>query len=296
MDPIYVIDRQTGKKIEEKVFGGGALKTLYGSVFAKPLVHFISRIPLVSSLYGFWQNQFFTKRNILPFIETYHVDASEFRIPVNEFRSFNDFFIRKLKPECRPIDSGTNTAIMPADGRYRFFQDISAVDGFVVKGEKFNITTLLGDEKLSQRYARAAMVMARLCPVDYHRFHFPVNSVAGPCRLINGYLYSVNPIAVRQNIHIFTQNKRVITELDSPEFGKVLFIEIGATNVGTINQTYEANFTYQKGDEKGYFSFGASALIVLFEPGRITFDPDLVAQSEFEILCKMGTRMGICGV
>jgi phosphatidylserine decarboxylase len=212
---------------------------------------------------------------------------------VNEFRSFNDFFIRKLKPESRPIDPAKDSAVMPADGRYRFFQNIGEVDGFIVKGEKFNLNKLLGNQELSKRYANGTMVMARLCPIDYHRFHFPVNCVPGPSRLINGFLYSVNPIAVKQNIHIFTQNKRMITELDSPEFGKVLFIEIGATNVGTINQTYEVNFPYQKGDEKGYFSFGASALIILFEPNRIHLDPDLTQQSEFEILCKMGTRIGL---
>lgn len=289
---IYVVNRETGKKFQEKVFGGDALKTLYGSFFGKLAAHFISRVPLVSYLYGFWQNLSLTKKNIVPFIETYHVDTSEFRLSVNEFRSFNDFFIRKLKPECRPIDPDKNTAVMPADGRYRFFQNIGEVDGFIVKGEKFNLAQLLGNKELSQRYTNGTMVMARLCPVDYHRFHFPVNCVAGLSRLINGYLYSVNPIAVKQNIDIFCQNKRMITELDSPEFGKVLFIDIGATNVGTINQTYEANFPYNKGDEKGYFSFGASALILLFEPGKIRLDPDLTKQSEFEILCKMGTRIG----
>jgi phosphatidylserine decarboxylase len=293
MEPIYVIDRESGKKIEEKVFGGSALKALYGTILGKPAAHLISRIPLISYLYGVWQDLFFTKRSIIPFIETYHVNTSEFRLSVNEFRSFNDFFIRKLKPESRPIDPAKDSAVMPADGRYRFFQNIGEVDGFIVKGEKFNLNKLLGNQELSKRYANGTMVMARLCPIDYHRFHFPVNCVPGPSRLINGFLYSVNPIAVKQNIHIFTQNKRMITELDSPEFGKVLFIEIGATNVGTINQTYEVNFPYQKGDEKGYFSFGASALIILFEPNRIHLDPDLTQQSEFEILCKMGTRIGL---
>ncbi len=296
MESIYVIDRESGKKIQEKVFGGGALNFLYGSIFGKPVAHLISRTPVVSYLYGVWQNLFFTKKNIVPFISAYHIDSSEFRLPVNEFRSFNDFFIRKLKPECRPIDPATDTAVIPADGRYRFFQNIAEVDGFIVKGEKFNLSKLLGDKELSKRYVNGSMVISRLCPTDYHRFHFPVNCVPAPSRLINGYLYSVNPIAIKQNIHIFSQNKRMITELDSPEFGKVLFIEIGATNVGTINQTFEANFPYNKGEEKGYFSFGASSLIVLFEPNRIKFDRDLINQSEFEILCKMGSSMGIAHI
>lgn len=293
MEPIVVIDRKTGKKIEEKVFGGSALQTLYGTLYGKPLAHLISRISLVSSAYGFWQNLSITKKNIAPFIKEYGVDTTEFRLPVNEFRSFNDFFIRKLKPEARPIDLDKDTAVIPADGRYRFFQNIAEVDGFVVKGEKFNLSTLLDNEEQSQRYANGTMVMARLCPTDYHRFHFPVDCVPSVPRRINGYLYSVNPIAIKQNIHIFSKNKRMITELDSSKFGKVLFIDVGATNVGTINQTFEPNFPYLKGDEKGYFSFGGSALILLFEPNRILLDPDLTKQSAFELYCKMGTRMGI---
>ena len=293
MDPIYVIDRATGKKFQEQVFGEKALNILYGPLLGRLLAHLISRISIFSYLYGLWQNMSFTKKAIPPFIHAYNIDSSEFRLPVSEFTSFNDFFIRKLKHESRPIDSAADTAIIPADGRYRFFQNMGEVDGFVVKGEKFDLSKLLGDEKLSRHYTNGSMVMARLCPVDYHRFHFPVNCVPGPSKLINGYLYSVNPIAVKKNIHIFSQNKRMITELDSPEFGKVLFIEIGATNVGTINQTFEANFPYKKGEEKGYFSFGGSALILLFEPNRIKFDRDLTNQSDYEILCKMGTRMGL---
>jgi phosphatidylserine decarboxylase len=292
MEPVIVVDRVTGKRFQEKVFGASALEFLYGTWYGKIIAHLISRTALVSVLYGFWQNLFITKKNIEPFIKEYRMDATEFRHPVNEFRSFNDFFIRKLKLTARPIASGKNTAVMPADGRYFFFQSISEVDGFAVKGQKFNLATFLQNEEQSLRYANGTMIIARLCPTDYHRFHFPMDCVPGMPKLINGYLYSVNPLAIKQNIHIFSMNKRVVTELDSPEFGKVLYIEIGATNVGTINQTFEANFPYQKGDEKGYFSFGGSSLIILFEPNKIQLDADLTKQSQYEIFCKMGTSLG----
>ncbi len=292
MEPIIVIDRETGKKIEEKVFGGGLLKAFYGNPFGRPFAHLISRIPLISSLYGAWQKTSLTRKNIAPFIKTYQIDKSEFRQPIEEFRSFNDFFIRKLKHECRPIAQGQNIAVMPADGRYRFFQNIQETDGFIVKGEKFDLSKLIGDPILSEKYASGTMVMARLCPTDYHRFHFPVDCTPSSSHLINGYLYSVNPIALKQNIHIFTKNKRKITHLESEEFGKVIFIEVGATNVGSIHENFEPNFPYKKGEEKGYFSFGASSLVILFEPGKIVLDPDLTQQNEFELLCKMGTRLG----
>lgn len=297
---IVYIDRITKKREIEQVYGAQALQFLYGDRFfsktiGKPLLKLISRAPLFSKLFGFWQNQPWTRKNILPFIKKYGVDSSEFLEPVDSFASFNAFFIRKLKPESRPIASGDQIAIIPADGRYLFYQNIELADGFVVKGQKFNIGTLLGDKTLAANYAHGAMVIARLCPTDYHRFHFPVDCIPSETRLINGCLYSVNPIALKQNVQIFTQNKRCITTLETENFGKVLFIEVGATSVGSMIQTYKPYQNQPKGSEKGYFSFGASSLIVLFEPNKIIFDEDLLEATRqgLEIKCLLGQRLGV---
>lgn len=299
MDPILFIDRQTGKTFEERVYFGEAVRFLYGrsflsKIFGWPITYLISRFPLFSSLFGWWNNLSRTKKKVQPFIDRYSIDISEFKEPVGSFPSFNAFFIRKLSPESRPLAEGNDVAIIPADGRYLFYPNISQSDGFLVKGEKFHLTDLLQDEAQAQKYEQGTMVIARLCPTDYHRYHFPVNSTPGESKLINGYLYSVNPIAIKQDIAILTKNKRVICSLDSEEFGEVLFIEVGATNVGSINQTYTPRKTYRKGDEKGYFSFGASTLILLFEPNRIQLDGDLLEASakKIEIRCLMGQRMG----
>lgn len=299
MEPILYIDRATGEQHVERVYGSAALKFLYGDDFLSktlgvPLLHILSKVPLFSALYGFWQKLTVTKKKIVPFIEAYGIDTSEFLDSVDSFNSFNDFFIRKLKPEARPIFSGKDIAAMPADGRYLFYQNIEEADGFVVKGQKFCLATLLENEKLASEYAHGAMVMARLCPTDYHRYHFPCFCVPGETRFINGWLYSVNPVAIKKDIHIFTQNKRAICELQTDNFGKVLFIEIGATFVGSIHQTHTPLQQYAKGDEKGYFSFGASSLILLFPPGKIVFDEDLLKASaeHCEIKCLMGQSMG----
>lgn len=299
MDPIVYINRETGQKEIEKVYGEKAIKLLYGKdiisrIFGAPLLYVISRIPFFSSLYGLWQKLPCTVRKIKSFIKAFHIDTSEFQDSVSSFRSFNDFFVRKLKPEARPIAGlgNENVATMPADGRYRFFPKINEADGFAVKGQKFDLNALLEDKELAAKYAKGSMVMARLCPSDYHRYHFPCDCVPGPTRVINGWLYSVNPVAIKRNINIFTQNKRTICQLDTKSFGKVLFIEVGATNVGSINQTYEPNQFYPKGAEKGYFAFGASALIMLFEPGKIAFDADLDSSQHIEIKCLMGQSLG----
>lgn len=297
---ITFIDRATRKKCVEKVYGASGLKFLYGDdlisrIIGAPLLHILVRNPIFSSIYGFFQKCRSSKKKIQPFIKNFDIDPSEFLLNPVQYESFNDFFIRKLKPESRPIQQGDNVAVIPADGRYLFYQNIDEVTGFVVKEQKFNLKELLDDYDLSLKYHGGSMIIARLCPVDYHRYHFPVDCIAREAKMINGWLYSVNPIAIKKDIHIFTQNKRSITELDSKKFGKVLFLEIGATSVGSINQTFIPHQFYVKGAEKGYFSFGASSLILLFEPGRLIIDDDLLLATKegFEIKCLMGQRMGL---
>ncbi|HRD55118.1 MAG TPA: phosphatidylserine decarboxylase [Parachlamydiaceae bacterium] len=296
---ITYIDRTLKKKCVEKVYGGSALKLLYGDDFISkilgaPLLHALVKYPIFSKIYGWFQKTSSSQKKIKSFIQNFEVDSSEFLLDVDDFQSFNDFFIRKLKLAARPITAGENVAIIPADGRYLFYQNIRETDGFIVKGEKFNLDTLLDDPALASQYDGGSMVIARLCPTDYHRYHFPVDCTPSKAKIINGWLYSVNPIAIKKNIHIFTQNKRALTELKTEKFGTLLFLEIGATSVGTITDTYIPDQFYPKGAEKGYFSFGASSLILLFEPGKITFDEDLLLATKegFEIRCLMGQKMG----
>jgi phosphatidylserine decarboxylase len=138
------------------------------------------------------------------------------------------------------------------------------------------------------------MILSRLCPVDYHRFHFPCAGQPGPPRFINGWLYSVNPIALATRPSIFWENKRVVTAIESPALGQVQFVEIGATMVGSIRQTYTPGETVAKGDEKGYFAFGGSSVAVLFEKGRIEIDTDLLKNTDngLETYARVGERMG----
>jgi phosphatidylserine decarboxylase len=297
MEPIRYIHRQTGQLEIEAVYGESMIHLLYGNglfsrLLGTPLRYLLSGFPFCSWIYGYLQKLPITKVKMVPFIQKYQIDASEFLEKVEDFNSFNDFFIRKLKKESRPIAAGEKTAIIPADGRYRFYPNIADSEGFLVKGQKFDLAKLLQNDEQAARYSNGTMVIARLCPSDYHRYHFPCDGIPGKTRLINGWLYSVNPLALRKNIHIFTENKRSICELSTEYFGKVLFIEIGATAVGSIHQTYTPFQKYRKGDEKGYFSFGASSLILLFAPGAIELDKDLISTTDIEIKCLMGQSMG----
>lgn len=278
---IFYRDRETGETKEEQVFGAKALKWVYGdSLFASLLCPLISRSPLFSHLYGTIQKMGWTKRKIKKFVTKYGVKEEEFE--THSFASFNDFFIRKLKREARPIDSTLNGACIPADGRYQLFSKI---------GEVEKLKSLIPDP----HFQDWSVMLARLAPVDMHRFAFPCGGVPGKSEQIEGPLYSVNPLATRKNPWIYTQNRRTLTLFETPLFGKVLLLEVGATSVGTIHQTYQPGKSVEKGEEKGYFSFGGSALIHLFPPGSILFSEDLLKNTRdgFETLCKQGQHLGM---
>lgn len=137
--------------------------------------------------------------------------------------------------------------------------------------------------------------MSRLCPVDYHRFHFPAAGVPGAPRLINGPLYSVSPIALRRNVAYLWQNKRMLTQLETPDLGRVLLLEIGATNVGSIVETFEPGKPVTKGAEKGHFRFGGSSMVTIFERGRVKLAEDLIEQTarSRELYAHIGSRMAV---
>ena len=216
----------------------------------------------------------------------------EFAKSAFDYKSFNDFFCRALKPSARPIAPGEKVAVFPADGRHLAFPDVALAGGFYVKGAIFTPPDLLG--AAGEKFAGGAMLISRLCPTDYHRFHFPVGGLVGPTTETPGWLYSVSPLALRRNLRYLLENKRQTTLIETPEFGTVAMVEIGATNVGSILQNGTTGRMVKKGDEKGLFSFGGSCVVTFFQRGRIAFDADIVAQSEgcIETYARMGDRFG----
>lgn len=294
---ITYVNRETGKKEVEKVYGHATLAFLYGytrigRLLGKILLPLTTKLSWFSSLYGWWARHPATRKHAYKFIRKFNVPLEDYEEPQNGYKSFDDFFIRHLKANSRKMPQNPHAAIIPADGRYRFFPNIDAADTFFVKGQRLNLAALLQSQELADTYAQGTLVFGRLCPTDYHRFHFPLAGFAGPPHLINGPLYSVNPLALRKNIAILTENKRVITHLDTPTFGKVLLLEIGATAVGTIHQTFSPQSHIERGQEKGYFSFGGSAILLLFQKDTLTLENDLIGSHPLEILCKMGQPLG----
>jgi phosphatidylserine decarboxylase len=294
-EPIRYFDRYERATKTEKVFGERWLRLAYENPVGRLAVWLFVRRRLFSWYYGRRMNQAGSDMLIFKFVEDYGVDVTEFARSPFDFKTFNEFFHRALKPECRPIAQGSRVAVLPADGRHLAFPDVDRAAGFYVKGSKFTLGELLGDPKLAARFEGGSMLISRLCPSDYHRFHFPVSGIPSEPRLIGGSLYSVNPIALRRNILYLVRNKRFVTLMEAPEFGTVAMVEVGATNVGSIVQSFHPGQAAVKGEEKGMFSFGGSCVITLFMKGRIALDSDIVAQSAscVETYARMGDRLGV---
>lgn len=294
--PITFFNRHTGRLETEAVYGEGFLRFVYENPLGKTALHTLVKRSLFSQWYGWRMDQPSSRAKVRPFVSQYGLDAGQFAAPLDSYATFNDFFYRKLKPEARPIDSDPNSVVFPADGRHLILENIAACDDFFIKGTRFDLPALLGDAGLARKFAAGTMIISRLCPVDYHRFHFPCDGTPDVPVMLNGPLYSVSPIALKQRPSILWENKRCLTRIKTFNLGEVLYLEIGATCVGSIVHTAGTE-TVRKGDEKGYFRFGGSCVITIYEPGKLRLDNDLQehARAFTEVYGWMGERCGEVG-
>jgi len=291
VESIRYYNRHTGAHETEEIYGEGFLRWAYGNPLGKLSLHAFVKRPAFSKWYGWRMSKPGSAERVAPFIGKYGLDPDDFAETPASFRSFNEFFFRKLKPAARPLDPAP--IVFPADGRHLGFPDISAISSFFVKGQRFDLAALLRDAGLAAKYAKGSLVLSRLCPVDYHRFHFPAVGVPSETRLINGPLFSVSPIALAQNLSYLWTNKCTLTQLETADFGTILLLEIGATCVGTISQTFTPGVAVEKGAEKGYFAFGGSSTITIFEPGAVALAEDLLENSakQTELYARVGSTM-----
>lgn len=289
--PIRYFERQSGMLKTEKVAGEKWLVWLYNNPVGEATLWALAKRKAISAVYGDRMDQPSSVKKIEPFIEEFDIDMSVTQ--KQEFISFNDFFTRKLKSHARPVDTAPTAAVSPADGKILAYANVGNSD-FIIKGYRFDVFSFLNHDSLAQKYRNGALVVIRLAPPDYHRFHFPVSGNVSPITRIGGDYYSVNPLALRKMAKIFCLNKREFTVISNPLFGDVAMAEVGATMVGSIVQTYKGNFV-KKGEEKGYFKFGGSTVVLLFEKNKIRIDDDLLTNTlkGFETAVKEGERIGV---
>lgn len=301
---ILVQDRRTGKLIEEKMptYIRLGIRMLHQNIVTYNTAVDFGYVRNIFQSLTIQQGQKYdhpsSVNNIPHFIKYHKIPVHEIADPLTSFKSFNEFFYRRIKlDEYRPVASPDDpyVTISPADCRLNVFESISDATKLWIKGINFNVTSLLKDEGLGKYFEGGSLVIARLAPQDYHRFHSPVDGIVTMNYHIPGTYYTVNPMAVRQKVDVYTENARTVTLIESPQFGKVAFVSIGAMMVGSIVITPEIGAEVKRMSEMGYFAFGGSTIVLLYsKDAQIEFDKDLVSNSrdQLETLIKVGESIG----
>ena len=234
-------------------------------------------------------------KKIPSFIEEADINISEAKKRIEEFTTFNDFFYRELKEGARIVDFNENHLISPADGKILVFENLDREKEFYIKGDKFTLEEFFADRDLAEKYRNGVFMIIRLAPIDYHRFHFPADGEISESKLVDGVYYSVSTHAIKKNFRILCENKREYSILKTEKFGDIAMFEVGATMVGGIKQSYQPNTYVKKGEEKGYFYFGGSTCVLVFEKGKVKIDRDLIENTKKGIETKvyMGEKIGV---
>lgn len=279
----------------EQVAGEKALNWTYSSPLGLNLLEIVIKKKMFSSLYGWYLDRSVSRKKIGPFIQKFNLDMSMAEKRLKDFASFNDFFYRKLKSSARPIDPDSHALISLGDGRLLAYEKIDLDKLVQVKGLTYSLRDLLKNGRVAERYQKGTCLILRLCPTDYHRYHFIDSGICENTEKIRGAYYSVNPIALQKVRKLFCENKREWSTFHSDHFGDVLYVEVGATCVGSIIQTYSPQKRISRGEEKGYFKFGGSTVILFFEPGKVGIDEDILKQTElgYESYVLLGEKIGI---
>ena len=289
---IKFIDRKSGNIITEKPPGEAFLKLLYNNPFGKIAILPLAKRKFLSSWYGKKMDKTSSVKKIRGFVKRLDINMNEAEKSISDFTSFNDFFYRKLKPKARPIENGF---VSPGDGKMLAFENINDIKKFFVKGREFTLKEFLGNDTLAEQHKNSSLIILRLAPNDYHRYHFPLNGIPSEMTKIKGDYFSVSPYALASNFtKVFCENKREYCILSSEEKGEIIIAPIGATMVGTIIETYTPNKTIKKGDEMGYFAFGGSTVVLLVNKNKLTIDADILenTKNRIETFVKMGEKIG----
>ncbi|NMM64125.1 phosphatidylserine decarboxylase [Clostridium sp. P21] len=291
---IKYYNRKSKKYEIEQVAGDTYLNWIYSSPIGMRFLELLIKKKIFSKLYGHFCDKKSSKKKISSFVKDFNIDLSCCEKKINDFECFNDFFTRKLIPASRPINTDINSVVSPGDGKLLAYKNINLNNVFNIKGYSYSLSDLINNNEVASTFEGGSCIILRLCPTDYHRFHFVDDGICSTTTKIKGDYYSVNPIALKKIPDLFFRNKREWCIFHSKHFGELLHVEVGATCVGSILQTYTPDKNIKKGSEKGFFKFGGSTTILFFKRNSIVIDQDLIEQTNngYETQILMGEKIG----
>ncbi len=252
-------------------------------VLTRPVISKVTGKVLDSRISAFAARKAIKKRKI----ETKHLEKQK-------FRSYNDFFTRKLKEGGRTVDMTPESLVSPCDSKLSAYT-INADSTFVIKGTPYTVDALLNGDSIASEYIGGTCLIFRLAVEDYHRYCYFDNGVKGENKYLKGVLHTVHPIVVGQ-YDIYKKNCREYTVMDTENFGQVVQVEVGALMVGRI-KNFHGKHSFKRGEEKGMFEFGGSTIVLLLKKDAAVIDDDILRNSSnsVESIVKYGEKIGVAG-
>ena len=245
------------------------LNFLYDNILGRFILKiFICKF--ISNLIGIYMNSKLSIPKIKKFIKENNIDMNEYE--KKKYISYNDFFTRKIISSKRPINKDKNILISPSDAKllvYKINNDLT----LKIKDSYYDINSLV-EKNILNEYKDGYACIFRLSTDNYHRYCYIDDGTKEKNIYIKGKFHTVQPIALK-NYNFFKTNSREYTILNTKNFGKVIDIDIGALGVGRIKNHHQ-EYSFVKGEEKGYFEFGGSTIVLLFKKDTITLDKDIM--------------------
>ncbi|THY88124.1 hypothetical protein D6C92_07768 [Aureobasidium pullulans] len=306
----YVMDRKTGEKTFEpmSIYVRVGMHALYYGSEQEKALQWKRTVKLLKDQSEKMGKQYDDPKSvdhIVPFIESFELQESmsEMKEPnPSKYKNFNDFFSREIREDARPVDEPGNGLVVssPADCRLTAFPTVDLATKYWIKGFGFTVSKLLASESLASDFNNGSIVIARLAPQDYHRWHSPVSGTIESVTEIPGAYYTVNPQAINEEgtLDVFCENRRSVMIVRRKETGtKVAIIAVGAMLVGSIryNPGIEVGREIRRGECLGAFQYGGSTVINLYQEGDVQLDDDLVNNSTKDVcetLVRVGWRVG----
>lgn len=281
---MQIVDRKT--KSEKTMVYSKSVKFLYQNFFGRVILKLLNN-RIISKIVGLYMNSSLSCRRINKTIKDRNIDMNLYEN--RDFISFNDFFTRHKKEFT--FDKDRNHFISPADSKLLVIK-LNKNSSFDIKRSVYTLKDIV-KEDLTKEYQNGYALIFRLEVGDYHRYHFIDDGKLDEYKFIKGCLHTVQPIAC-EKYKVFHRNAREYVLMHTKNFGDIIEVDVGAMMVGKISNNKSIH-KFKKGDEKGFFEFGGSTIILFVKEKKVTIDNDILLNSTLgkETLVSCGEKIGI---
>jgi phosphatidylserine decarboxylase len=240
----------------------------------------------ISRLTGRFAQSPASRRFIPKFARMYGIRIEEAEKKLEEYRSLNEFFTRRLKPGLRSLDPAPDSLVSPVDALVTGAGAIETGTILNVKGQDYTVEELLNRSPRMESYKDGYYIVLYLSPTDYHRIHTPVDGTIVEREHVPGKVYPVNEFGLRHMRRVLSRNERLITYIRHAG-GETAVVKVGAMNVSSIKYVEPQHDKVAKGEELAFFEFGSTVVL-------LTEDDTFIPRGDLKtgLKVRMGEKLG----